>query len=261
MWPAAGYGTATTVLMSKVLLTTIVALALAGSLVGTALAGRTRAYRAWETDPATGSDWLGTRVTVDNPAAAERSESVLTTFLTSAIATNGLQDPNGSLIQQGVTYEYDAQESPNCGPHSTPTMYYFVETELTGNYSCYLEMLAPTTDSHVQKVQFDLSGSGNWRAYMDGTYQQHQTSWYACGGNACFIAAYGEANTTAPYQAGLWHAKFAGSGGTAWQFWNSTVWNTITNGITLKVDSPWTGPSGPFPDGIWSFTYCYQHSC
>jgi hypothetical protein len=79
------------------------------------------------------------------------------------------------------------------------------------------------------------------------------TSWSGCGGDACDLQALAEEENG---KSGSWIAKFAGSNQTPWQFWNGTAWSTI-NTYSLSVNPLWQGPSGPFPGGIWSFSYSH----
>lgn len=232
---------------SKAVAVVASALVVAGIAVGSADATN-QAYRYWYSS--TNTDWMGTRVAVDNPAGSERSISSGDFLLTSVWATNGNGDGNERAVQQGVTYEYKDPENSCDKGASAPAMYYFVELDDYGVYTCYYESNAATTESHSQKVLED--SSGNWGGYLDGTYQGHSLSWSACGGNACGLYAFAEEDTS---KAGLWHAKYAGSGNTPWQFYNGTIWGTINSGPAPVVGNYWSGPTGPFPGGIWSFVY------
>jgi hypothetical protein len=219
-----------------------------GTLVSPAAASY--AYKHWHSD--TPTDWQGTRVTVDNPAGSEKNVNPREFFDTSAFAGDGT---GNHLIQQGVTDEYEAGEGSCDLGIINSQLYYYVEIESGGgNYSCYSESTAATAEQHVQRVQKDSSGA--WRSYFDGTYQSHQTTWTSCNGNACDLIAFAEFNQNADDPYAYWHAKFAGSGQTAWQQYNGTLWSTINNASNyITPNTLWSGPSGPFPQGIWSFIY------
>ncbi len=132
-------------------------------------------------------------------------------------------------------------------------MYYFAEFFYSGNNNyCFAEDLANTAESHVQKVM--RGAGGNWRPYRDGTWQGGETTWTACGGNACEILAQGENRAGGT---GYWQAKFSGTDNTPWQFYNGTIWSTINSAGTEPnpMVVPWSGPGGTFPDGLWWFIY------
>jgi hypothetical protein len=214
--------------------------------VAAAIPGNSTDYH-WSTS---GPGWKGTRVTVDNPDSSQASVSSGDFFLTSAFANSG--SGGSSLIQIGVTLEYkDPEGSCNLGMNS-PQLYYFIEIEQVGNYTCYGPTAATYSTSHLQSV---VRGSdGVWRSYRDGVATGITNTWTGCGGDACKIAAFAEENQ---YKAGHWAAKFAGSGNTTWQFWNGSVWNQINTGYTWQPATYWGPESGPFPGGIWSFTYSH----
>ncbi|HVN62429.1 MAG TPA: hypothetical protein VMT59_14310 [Gaiellaceae bacterium] len=188
---------------------------------------------------------------MDNPDSSQASVSSGDFFVTSAYADGGLAN-GGNLIQQGVTYEYKAAEGPSCNlGSSSPALYYFTEKRVNGTYSCYSNGSATFSTSHLQTV--DRGSDGTWYAYRDGSPTGITTTWSACGGDACTLAAFAE---EASFASGAWAAKYAGSGNTAWQWWNGAAWNTI-NSATTQPGTYWSAPSGPFPGGIWSFTYSH----
>lgn len=212
----------------------------------TAISGNSTDYH-WSTS---GPGWKGTRVTVDNPDSSQASVASGDFFLTSAFANSG--SGGSSLIQIGVTLEYKDPELPSCdlGKYS-PALYYFIEIEQTGNYHCYGPTAATYSTSNLQSV---VRGSdGLWHSYRNGVATAYTNSWTGCSGDACKIAAFAEENQ---YTTGHWAAKFAGSGNTPWQFWNGSAWNTI-NTPTWQPGTYWGPESGPFPGGIWSFTYSH----
>ena len=79
-------------------------------------------------------------------------------------------------------------------------------------------------------------------------------TWTLCNGDACRISAHAEEHK---FTFGRWAAKYAGSGNIPWQFWNGSVWNTITTGYIRDPGLYWSPVSGPFPGGIWSFNYSH----
>jgi hypothetical protein len=223
------------------------AVALAG-LVVSAAAANTHADRYLNTTYAEGS-----RATIDNPSSGEMSVSNGDMHLTSAMANDGT---GSHLIQQGVEYEYNAPESPDCNQGvGGPVLYYFVEIQLdTTTYKCYGELYAAGGDSHRHAVRFSPT-DGLWHAYFDGADQSITTGWTPCNLRACGISAFSENSNNKP---GAWHGKFAGSGNTAWGMvsYNGTLWTDITSSLTfVSPNSGWTGPFGPFPAGIWSFIF------
>jgi hypothetical protein len=163
-------------------------------------------------------------------------------------------DQVGDLIQQGVELEYADPEGPSCNlGASAPALYYFTEVIHSNNATCYASTAAAYSAANLQTV--DRGSSGLWTAYRNGQSTGITTSWTACGGNACLIAAYGEDHNL---RTGKWSAKFAGSGNTEWQWWNGTSWGALTSGYHDYVDAPeWSGLHGPFPTGIWSFDYSH----
>ncbi len=221
------------------------------TLLGASTALGSQAYRYWSDTVDRG--WKGSRVNIGNPDTSQASVSSGDWFLTSAYADDG---PSGSnLIQVGVTYEYKAPEAFSCDlGSSTAKLYYFVEVENSGTYTCYGQGLATFATTHLQSVKRS-STNGVWYSFIDSGDTGITNYWSGCGGNACSISALGENNGN---KAGAWSAKFAGSGNTPWQFWNGSVWNTInTANVHIDSSSPWAGPFGPFPAGIWSFTYSH----
>jgi hypothetical protein len=199
-----------------------------------------------------GPGWKGTRVTVDNPDSSQVSiSSAGDWFITSAYADSGAG--GSSLIQIGVTLEYHDPQQPTCDlGMNTPALYHFIETEQQGLYRCYGPTAATYSTSHLRSV---VRGSdGVWHSYRDGVATSITNSWTGCSGDACRISAHAEEHK---FTDGRWAAKYAGSGNTAWQFWNGSVWNTITMGYTRDPGLYWSLPSGPFPGGIWSFTYSH----
>lgn len=123
------------------------------------------------------------------------------------------------------------------------------------NYQCYSETVANFSETHRQSVQYQNS-NGLWYSFLDGAFESITTEWTPCGGLACAIDAYGE-NFSG--KSGLWYAKFAGSGNTPWQLYNGS-WYTIdsTYPVNYFGGTNWSSsPSGPFPTGIWSFTYSH----
>src|SRR2546423_2309210 len=236
--------------MSTMLRLTVVVVALAAMLVLTAAAGASDLTDLnWAT---TGPGWKGTRVTVDNPDSSQVSiSSAGDFFITSAYADSGAG--GSSLIQIGVTGEYHDAEAPTCNlGMNVPALYYFIEIEQTGNYSCYGPTAATYSTSHLQSVV--RGGDGVWRSYRDSVATGITNIWTGCSGDACRISAHAEENKLTT---GRWAAKYAGSGNIAWQFWNGSVWNTITMGYNRDPGLYWSLPSGPFPGGIWSFTYSH----
>lgn len=217
------------------------------TLVLTAAASANYTDYHWSTS---GPGWKGTRVTVDNPDSSQASVSSGDFFLTSALANSG--SGGSSLIQIGVTLEYKDPQPPTCNlGMNSPALYYFIEIEQTGNYSCYGPTAATYSTSHLQSV---VRGSdGIWRSYRDGNPAGITNTWTGCSGDACKIAAFAEENK---FTTGRWAAKYAGSGNTPWQFWNGSTWNTI-NTPTWQPGTYWSPPNGPFPGGIWSFTYSH----
>ena len=208
----------------------------------TAAAATVQAYRTWQT---TSNGWKGSRVTISNPSSGESSIAPPDFLLASAYADSG----QTSGIQSGVTYEWGAPQASSCDLGSSgPALYYFVEVIQVGNYTCFQKGSAAFTAANLHSVV--RGADGIWRAYRNGNYQSVQNSWTGCAGDACTISAFAEENRGAP---GLFHAKFAGSGNTPWQFWNGSSWNTI-NSATLWLGTCWKA-SGPFPGGIWSLIY------
>lgn len=204
-----------------------------------------QAAKYWST---TSSGWKGSRVTVDNPDSSQATVSSGDWILTSAYADDGVSN----LIQQGVTYEFKDPENPSCNlGSSSPTLYYFTEKEVNGAYSCYSNGSATFSTSHLQTV--DRGSDGVWRAYRDGSATGISTTWSNCGGDACTLAAFAEEDTS---KSGAWAAKYAGSGNTEWEWWNGSSWSVI-NSASNQAGTYWSGPSGPFPGGIWSFTYSH----
>lgn len=230
----------------------VCALLAGGAAASWASASTTEADVEWLSSGPT--DWLGTRVSVGNPDSGQRSVSLGDYLETSALA--GASGFGDHYIQQGVRYEYEDSEGSGNSPcdlgSSSKVMYYFVEINDGGTKSCYAESLAATAESHLQEVM--QGASGNWRPYLDGVWQGHETAWSGCGGNACWLAAFAESDKS---KVGSWYAKYAGSGNTRWQQYNGTLWSTISNYTNSVTDEYWTGPSGPFPDGIWSFEYSH----
>lgn len=224
----------------------IVSLAAIALVAPSAAHANQQAANFWHTTSDQG--WMGSKVTVNNPAGSEMHVS--STDFASATAYADAS-PVDSLIQQGIIFFNNDPYggSGTCTGFENQLMY-FVEISHAGAHSCFTEGAATSTDSHVQQV---LRGSaGNWRPYMDGQWKAGvQTSWDPCGGDACTVAAFAEENRA--FLDTSWHAKFAGSGNTPWKFWNGTVWNTI-NHCSTGMDAYWA-ESGPFPDGIWSFIY------
>lgn len=223
------------------------------TIIGTASANR-QAYIYWlKTSP---TDITGVRSSISNPDSSERIISSADALLTSVWASNGLSGTNARAIQQGVldvnNLTIDSGHG-TCQDYTTSNpMYYFVETDDHGTYSCYYEAAASGSESHVQKVAEDASG--NWRGYRDGTEQDETSiSWTNCGGNACGLFAFGEEVKDLD---GYWQAMFSGSGNTPWGFFNGTQWNTINNYSGPILDLGWTTelPSN-FPDNLWEFTY------
>jgi hypothetical protein len=223
-----------------------VAAAVAGT-VATGASANPQAFRDWSASSDQG--WKGSRVTVDNPDSSQATVNSGNFFDAAAEA----DDRGLNLIQQGVTYEYNAAEGPSCNLGSSgPKLYYFTEIIVSGLAACYQNGTATFSTSHLQTV---VRGSnGNWAAYRDGNPTGVTTNWApSCGGNACFLSAFAEAHVLG---AGKWAAKFAGSGNTVWQFWNGAMWNPINNADLNAPSPPWT-PSGPFPGGIWSLNYSH----
>jgi hypothetical protein len=222
-------------------LAAVVAMAIAAN----ASASQMNRYWAASSD----QGWKGSRVTVDNPDSSQASVSSGDFLLTSAYADDGAGGTN--LIQVGVVYEWNAPEGPSCNLGSSGAkLYYFVEIQVNGPYSCYNQGFATFSTSHKQTV--DRGSDGYWYSYIDGAYTGIRTHWGTCGGDACSLAAFAENDTG---KSGYWAAKYAGSGNTPWQFWNGAAWNTINNASVTPPNNGWTGPFGPFPTGIWSFTY------
>jgi hypothetical protein len=215
-----------------------------------ALAGQ--AYRYWESS--TPTNWKGSRVTVDNPTASQMSIQSPNDFdLTSAYADDG-----GfgccNLIQIGVTYEWqdpEPQGTCNLGSPSA-ALYYFVEIEQNGSYTCYNLGYASGGAQNLMSTQ---RGSDNlWHAYKNGVGAGVSNSWTPCNGNSCRIAAFAE---NANNMTGYYYAKYAGTNQTPWQYYNGSSWSTITSTPNPPLhDLGWDAPTGPFPGGIWSF---YHH--
>lgn len=232
----------------------------AGTVAGTASANR-QAFIFWQKSSDNGI--TGVRSSIGNPDSSQRDVVSGDVSLSSVWATNGASDTNARGIQQGVLdvngYTIDPGHG-TCQSHtSSNPMYYFVETDDHGTYSCYYEAQALSAESHVQKVQ--EGSSGNWWGYRDGTQQTETSiSWTDCGGNACGLFPFGEevANHGSP---SYWQAKFSGSGNTPWSQYNGTVWGTIHTYDGTVLDTGWTTnlPAGGFPGGdpnnLWWFTY------
>jgi hypothetical protein len=194
--------------------------------------------------------WLGSRVSVGTTDSSQRAVSSGDGFLTSAYADSGAG--GSSLIQTGVLYEWNAGiEGPSCNLGSSgAALYYFVETEHLGVYHCYNKGYAASATTHKESVYF--GSDGLWHSARDGADENVTTSWTGCNGHACTLIAFGE-NITG--KAGKWQTKFAGSGNTPWQFMNSCCWFTINNAGFTSPPANWSGPTGPFPGGIWAYTY------
>jgi hypothetical protein len=202
-----------------------------------------QAYRAWFTS--TDKGWQGTRATVNNPAGSQENVVSGDFAHTTVYAGNNLTGSNASIIQHGVHWRNQDPED-YCNEN---TLAYFTEVEHTGVYTCYTDGTAQTTDSHLDTVKLSV---GIWKSYTDGIWDNISTSWTACGGDACTLAAFGEEGD---FAAGtFWYAKFAGT--TPWEFYNGTLWNTINtcDSSCLSTPPPWR-TSGPFPGGIWSLIY------
>ena len=190
----------------------------------------------------------GSRATVDNPASNEWDVYQYDWFITSAYVDDGLNGNN--LMQVGVEQEWQAGEGPSCNLGSPATsLYFFTEIEVNGAYSCWNVGTTTYSTSHLQSVK-KVSG-GYWWSFIDSAWTGVVNSWSSCGGYACTVAAFAEESRTG---LGIWHAKFAGSGNTPWQLYNGTAWDTILSASTSS-GSYWSGPTGPFPGGIWSFVY------
>lgn len=198
--------------------------------------------------------YYGVRSNIGNPSSGESNISSGDFFVTSVFALTG-ESSASQALQQGVTYEWNVpQNSCNLGSQGNGAkMYYFTETYAGGTYTCYNGGIANSATSHKQSLTYN-STSQKWSAYRDGIYTGQQMYFYDCSSLACSIRAFGE-NYAA--KSGLWKAKFAGSGNTPWQYFNGSVWVTIYSYSTHPGGSDWSGLSGPFPTGIWSFTYSH----
>jgi hypothetical protein len=237
----------------------VATIVIACASVGTASANR-QAYIYWLKPSPT--DIVGVRSSIGNPDSSQRVVSTGDVMLTSVWATNGLTLSNESAIQQGVldvNHQTIDSGHGTCQNHTLSNpMYYFVETDKNGTYSCYYEADAASAESHAQRVSED--SLGYWRGYRDGTQQDEtQINWTACASNACGLYAFGEEVSNI---GGLWQAKFSGSGNVPWSFDNGTQWNTINSYSGPHRDQCWTTnlpTGGGFPGGdptnLWWFTY------
>lgn len=198
--------------------------------------------------------YYGVRSNIGNPSSGEANISSGDFFVTSVFALTSESSANQAL-QQGVTYEWNvAQNSCNLGSQGNGAkMYYFTETYAGGTYTCYNGGIANSATSHKQSLTYNTT-SQKWSAYLDGMYTGIQMFFYDCYGLACSIRAFGENHAAKP---GLWKTKFAGAGNTPWQYYNSSIWVTISGYSTHPGGSDWSSLSGPFPTGIWSFTYSH----
>jgi len=217
-------------------------LALAG-VVGAAPAGAVQ--QAFRTVGSGCCVLKGSRSTILAPRASEVSLPSGAFFDSAAEADDG-----SDLLQTGLTYEFNAPEGPSCTyGNGAPALYVFVEKIKDGNAQCYNRGLLAWESNHLYSV---YTNTGTWVAALDGSVSSVTNTFDACSGNACQVTAFGEASSLF---SGQWVAKFAGSGNTPWQRWTGTSWVTIqSSGIILNTG--WTN-SGPFPGGIWTFTYSH----
>jgi hypothetical protein len=211
-----------------------------------ALALNSQAYRYWFSS--TNQNWKGSRVTVGNPTLSQMSIQSPGDFdLTSAYADDG---GFGSLIQIGVTYEWNAPEGPSCTLGSPAAkLYYFVEIAQNNNYTCY--NLGYASGGAQNRMSTQRGSDNLWHAYQNGVGSGVSNSWTPCSGNACLIAAFGE---NLAFKPGYYYAKFAGPSQTPWQVYIGPTWNTI-NTASEYHGTGWDPPSGPFPGGIWSYYF------
>lgn len=200
-------------------------------------------YLYWSTT--SDQNWKGTRVSIGNPSGSQMNVVSGDFAHSTAYADGG----SNNVIQQGVHLR-NHDPYGGGGTCTSNSLEYFVEIIHGTAANCYTEGAAQTTDTNLQEV---LRGSsGNWRAYMNGSWEAGvETSWTACGGDACDLASFGEEGNGA--SSTQWAAKFAGSSSYPWKFWNGTVWNQINN-CSHYYDTGWGG-SGPFPVGIWTLWY------
>ena len=196
--------------------------------------------------------YYGNRVTVANPSSGEANTANNNFFVTSVWALSGSSGPEG--LQQGVTYEWNlAENACNLGSQGAGAkLYYFTETWAGSTYTCYNGGLATFSTAHKQSVTYNAA-STKWSAYLDGVYTGVQMYFFSCGGFACQVRTFGEAADDLP---GLWKAKFAGSGNTPWEYFNSSVWVKVFS-YNDHTASNWSAVNGPFPTGIWSYTYSH----
>lgn len=197
----------------------------------------------------------GTQASISNP---QNAEVVLTSgdvFLSSVVADDHPSGgpPTLNLIQQGVTYEYNAPEGPSCSlGNGVKALYYFAETDVNGFYSCWNEGYANWGETHLHTVANWGLGT-TWYAYRDNVYLSvSHPGWSRCSGNACRIWGWGEETAA---HSGCWPAKFAGTGSTPWQRYinGQTGWFTIQSASSFA--DPYWYSSGPFPAGIWQYYY------
>lgn len=209
-------------------------------------------YMYWATSPPT--DRVGERVSADTPTSSQRQITDGDFFDTTIWAANNLSDGDGRGLQQGIKYVWGNTENPACTTEgvSSPAMYNFVEFYDYGTYECYYESDATTATPYLEELL--KNSSGYWQEYLNGSYQGHQILWSTCGGNACLLQAFAEELANA---SGAWQSKFSGSGNTPWQFYNGSLWSTISTYPSPVVGSYWTLNLSNFPTGLWWFTYSH----
>lgn len=133
---------------------------------------------------------------------------------------------------------------------------YFTETVVNGTYFCYNEGNAGYGNTNVFTLLKDTTG--HWIARRGSACLTNpsgncvsMTFPTTCNTGACRWQAFAE---HAGANAGDWKAKFSGSGYTPWQRY-TTQWYTVQSNYTHTPGTGWTWNSGPFPNGLWNFTY------
>lgn len=187
----------------------------------------------------------GSRATILAPLASEASLPSGAFFVSSAYA-----DDRSDLFQTGITYEHNLPEEPSCSyGNGAPALYVFVEKIKDGNQECYNRGLTAWESNHLYSV---YTNTGTWVAALDGDVSTVTTTFDACSGDACRVAAFGEAWYLF---SGRWIAKFGGSGNTPWQRWTGSTWYTVQS--SSIIDDPGWTTGGNWPTGIWTHTYSY----